>query len=136
MCDLEEDLIEDVVETIKAFHKFNTENDPKEKVKALAKFGSRFTDTFNDEIGHIKYTPKGALRPLGLLLFLKIAQILEPTLDEAKFAAMFEIFVLDPETSDEDFNELRKQFLEGKFDEEKQKFVLRQRIVNVSSSAL
>jgi len=136
LCNLVEDIIKGTVETAKAFHKFNNENDPKKKVESLAVFGAKFTDTFNDEIGHIKYTPRGSLRPLGLLLFLEIAKLLMPELDETKFAAMFEIFVLEPEISDTDFNKLREDFLQGKLDEDKTKFVLRQRIVNVDSSSL
>lgn len=131
LCDLEEDLIKGVVKTAKAFIQFNTEPDPKKKVKALAEFGAAFTDTFNDEIGHIGYTPKGSLRPLGLLLFLKIAQLVRPDLDETKFAAMFEIYVLEPGISDDNFNKVRSDFMNGELDEEKQSFVLRQRMVNV-----
>jgi hypothetical protein len=136
LCDLEEDIIKGVVKTAKAFHEFNKENDPQKKVAALADFGGKYTDTFNDEIGHIEYTPKGSLRPLGLLLFLEIVKLLMPELDDTKFAAMFEIFVLEPGISDKDFNKLRENFMQGELDEDKTKFVLRQRIVNIDSSPL
>lgn len=134
LCDLEEDIIKGAVETAKIFHKFDNENDSQKKAARLAEFGEKFADTFNDEVGHIEYTPRGSLRPLGLLLFLEIAKLLITDSDDTKVAAMFEIFVLEPGISDKDFNKSRDDFFEGKLDEDKTKFVLRQRIVNVGGT--
>jgi hypothetical protein len=139
LCDLEKDIIGGVVKTAKAFHKFNdqSENDPEKKARFLAEFGAAFADTFNDEFGlnpavQTDYTPRGSLRPLGLTMFLKIIKLLTPEFDETKFAAMFELFVLDPELSEQDFKKFRDEFLKGEFDEREKKFTLRQRIVNVT----
>lgn len=141
LCDIEEDIIKGVVETAKAFHSFKKESNPEKKVAALAKFGKAFTDTFNDEfslheITQTPYTPKDSLRPLGMTLFLEIVKLVTPEFDDTKFAAMFEMFVLEPDLSDKDFKKLREEFLTGEFEEKDKKFVLRQRIVNVDAPSI
>lgn len=141
LCDIEEDIIKGVVETAKAYHSFKKESNPEKKVAALAEFGKAFTDTFNaefslHEITQTPYTPKDSLRPLGMTLFLEMVKLVTPEFDDTKFAAMLEMFVLEPDLSDKDFKKLREQFLKGEFDETGKKFVLRQRIVNVDSPAV
>ena len=138
LCRFEENLLEKISETINAYLDFRTESEPAKKIEKLAVFGGKFTDTFNDEIGGIGYTPKGALRPLGLLLFLRIARLLKKGFDESKMAAMFELLVLSAETDDDTYNDARKRYFEGEYptEEDRKGIVLQQRIVNTSSLVL
>ena len=97
LCKLEREIIERIVEVAQKFHEFLDEkNDIEKRLRFLAEFGSGFTDTFNDELGHISFTPKGALRPLGLVLMSDIARILDPELDNVKLSAMLDLYVLKP----------------------------------------
>lgn len=134
LCGFEKNIIQAINTTAKNFHQFKTETEIEKKIEALAEFGISFTNTFNNEMGHIDYIPKGAFRPLGLLLFLNMAQLLEPELSDTKLAAMLEILVLKPEISGDDFKKAKAKFFEGEYPETKD-LVLQQRIVNVDIPA-
>lgn len=141
LCAFEKELLENIALTINLYLDFRNELNPDAKVKKLAEFGERFVDTFNDEIGHIGYTPEGALRPLGLLLLLRIAQIKKPEFKEEKFAAMLQMFVLNDQVTESEFRDVRKRFLNGEYPDEgnkndTKKIALQQRTVNVDGPAL
>jgi hypothetical protein len=131
LCDFEEDLIRSIAKTAQLYHQFRLtpSGDPEAKLERLAQFGKEFTDTFNDDLGHIQYTPKGALRPLGLILVKDIAALLDPTVAGSGFTALLEVAVLK---NDVDFDKARKSFFEGKWPKAEETFV-QQRIIGVQT---
>ena len=74
---------------------------PSEAVKALAQFGSKLTQAFNENMDDI-YS-RGALRPLGTLLFIEAARALAAgaSAENGKPSAMFSLSVLK---EDAEFN--------------------------------
>jgi hypothetical protein len=64
---------------------------PTEAVKALAEFGEKLTDTFNNKIDSV-YQGE-ALRPLGTMAFLEAARALNPAAGEGA-SAMLDLIVL------------------------------------------
>jgi len=131
LCGLEKNIIKSIAKTARALLEFlNTPaSQPTTKLKALAEFGKEFTDTFNDDLGHIDYTPKGALRPLGLILVRDIANLLDSNLGDVGFAVMLELSVLK---SGENFDKAKDKFFAGESPKTEQT-VLQQRIVSVQS---
>jgi hypothetical protein len=89
----EEIIIKGVTKTAKAFNDFLAADKVDKAIEALATFGAEVSDTFNEDIGGL-YSGE-TLRPLGSLLMLEIAGILDNTLiGKLKPAAMLELLVV------------------------------------------
>lgn len=121
----EEIVIKGVIKTAKAFNEFLAAEKIDKAIEALAKFGAEVSDTFNEDIGGL-YSGE-TLRPLGSLLMLEIAGILDNTLiGKLKPAAMLELVVVKAQS----------QFALADFLENKRPpaadIALQQSIVNVS----
>ncbi|HEY0460269.1 MAG TPA: hypothetical protein VGC97_14110 [Pyrinomonadaceae bacterium] len=101
---------------------------PDARVKALSEFGSIFTETFNEQLGHIKFTPKGSLRPTGLILIKDIANLVDQNSSGAGLTAILETSVLK---SDAAFNKAKEDFLEKDISPKLDDTLLQQRIVEV-----
>lgn len=119
----EKEIIDDVLKTGTTFRRFLDEQNIENALEHLAKFGARLTDAFNQNLGGI-YSRGSGVRPLGSLLLLEIARILDPALN-AKPTAMLELLFL-PKTSGFD----RNDFLAGKRPQASE-IALQHRIVNV-----
>jgi hypothetical protein len=103
-------------------------NSPEEKIVALTEFGKVFTETFNEQLGHIKFTPKGALRPAGLILIKDIAKLADPNSTDAGLTAILETSVLKSAAA---FKNAKKDFLEKDISPKLDDTLLQQRIVEV-----
>jgi len=123
LCDLEFSILRGVVKSAKLLHQFQDENDPSKKLEALANFGSEFTETFNEDLGG-DYAGK-SLRPLGSLLILEIAKLLDPDLKDVKPTAMLETMVVNPAV---EFN--GGSLLDGKVTLKEEDLLLHQRILS------
>lgn len=92
----ESQIIRGALETGYAMAKFTdlSSAKPSEAVKALAEFGSKLTNTFNENVASIY--GGGAIRPLGTALFIEAASTLDPDagLAAAQTIAMLEVTVL------------------------------------------
>lgn len=132
LCGLEKNIIKSIAKTSKAYLDFRHTpvTDPEKKIKALAEFGKEFTDTFNDDLGHIFYTPKGALRPLGLILIKDISELLDPNLGAVGFTTMLEMLILKTNISNDDFDKAKKKFFDGELPTGEET-ILQQRMVNI-----
>jgi hypothetical protein len=132
LCKFEKETIRNIVKTAKLLFAFQDtpENQPDERSEALSKFGIEFTDTFNDDLGHIKYTPKGSLRPLGLILIKDIADLLNPGIGSEEFVAMLELTVLKPTT---DFEKARTKFFDEGVTPEPKDTIVQQRMLSTGT---
>jgi hypothetical protein len=95
ICDLEYSILRGVASCAKFLDTVLHSDDRADQIKALAKFGSEFTETFNEDLGG-DYAGK-SLRPLGGLLIIEIAKALDPTLPTLTPTAMLETMVVKPE---------------------------------------
>jgi hypothetical protein len=123
LCDLESSILRGLVRSAKFLHRFEDATNPEEKLEALAKFGSEFTETFNEDLGG-DYAGK-SLRPLGSLLILEIAKVLDPTVQSIKPTAILETMVVQP-----DFDFDGAALLDGKATLEEKDLLFHQRILN------
>lgn len=132
LCGFEKSIIKSIAKTAKAYLDFSRTpvTEPEKKIKALAEFGKEFTDTFNDDLGHIFYTPKDALRPLGLILIKDIAELLDPNLGTVGFSTMLEMMILKTDISNDDFDKAKKKFFAGE-PPTGEETIVQQRMVNV-----
>jgi hypothetical protein len=92
---LESQLIEHAVQTgveMARFRKSATTK-PADALAHLAKFGEDLTSTFNQVFGKNPFM-SGASRPLGTLLFMEAAEVLDPSLAGAPLAALMDITVI------------------------------------------
>ena len=88
------DLIDEICKSCRRMYKFLKANDLEKAAAELAKTGEALTETFNDKVGKTIYEGKG-LRPLGTLLFLEVARVLDPALSrKIRPVAMMELMVL------------------------------------------
>jgi hypothetical protein len=67
---------------------FSAHRDAAQARRDLAEFGMKVTETFNARLGNVAVG--GALRPLGALMFITAAQVLDPSL-KAAASAMFNV---------------------------------------------
>ncbi len=132
LCGLEKNIVKSIAKTTKALLDFikTPVEEPEKRIKALAEFGKEFTDTFNDDLGHIDYTPKGALRPLGLILIRDIAKLLDPSLGDVGFSVMLEMLVLKTNITNNAFNDAKTKYFAGE-PPKVEETILQQRMVNV-----
>lgn len=122
LCDLDLSILRGVVKSAGFLRTFVNSKDPEVQLAALAGFGSEFTETFNEDIGG-DYAGK-SMRPLGSMLILEIAKLLDPTLHDVKPVAMLETMVVKPEAAFD-----RDKILDGKFPDPKDA-LLHQRILS------
>jgi hypothetical protein len=114
-------------ETGKKFAKFEevAASEPSKAVKLLAEFGSKFTDTFNNELGglHAGFNA----RPLGTLLLIEAALALDVTLTpkDIDMSSILELIVLKDSST---FN--MGDYVNGVVPK-KEECVIQQRIVSV-----
>jgi len=94
----EREIIEGIVESGIKFRKFLEAEEIEEAIQELAEFGASLTDAFNENISSIY---KGApLRPLGTLLLLEVAKILDPNLGSSiKPFSILDLYCLAPGSS-------------------------------------
>lgn len=123
LCDLEFSIMRGVVKCSRLMNKFVSAKDPAEKIDALANFGSEFTETFNEDLGG-DYAGK-SLRPLGSMLILEIAKLLDSSLQSVKPAAMLETKVFKPEFAFDG-----SALLDGKDTSKEDDLLFHQRIVS------
>lgn len=92
----EREIISGIVGSGRQFRKFLDETDIEKAIGELARFGEKISDAFNENITSIY---KGsALRPLGTLLMLAVADVLDPGIT-AKPSALLDLYILDPGTT-------------------------------------
>lgn len=120
----EKEIIDGIVEAGTTFRRFLDARRIEDALESLAKFGEKLTDSFNENLGGI-YARGSGIRPLGSLMLVEIAKILDPTLS-VQPTAMLELIFL-PETSAFD----PVDFLDGKRPEPNL-IALQQRIVSVA----
>jgi hypothetical protein len=120
--DLEYSVMRGLVRSAKFLHTFLDSNDRARQIAALANFGSEFTETFNEDLGGV-YAGK-SLRPLGSLLILEIAKLLDTELEKVRPTAMLETMVARP---DVDFD--GGGLLDGKAKFKEEDLLLHQRIL-------
>lgn len=124
LCDLEFSIMRGVVKSARFLHKFFDAKNPEVKIAALADFGSEFTETFNEDLGG-DYAGK-SLRPLGSLLILELARILDGSLHNVNPVTMLETMVFKPEVPFDG-----EALLDGKTAAPKEaELLLHQRILN------
>ncbi|MFN0110171.1 MAG: hypothetical protein ACKVZH_15050 [Blastocatellia bacterium] len=85
-------VIEEAVQAGTKIASFVTDasNRPTKAVEALADYGSKITDAFNDKISSI-YAGGGKLRPLGTAAMIEAARALDPTQGEVKASALLDL---------------------------------------------
>ena len=99
-------------------------------VKALAEFGEKFTNAFNNKVGSSIYAGS-ALRPLGSLLFIEVAKVMDKKLaDKIIPTAMLELFILPNDSTFE-----LDDYFKGKKPAATE-IALQQRIINVGTPNL
>ncbi|MDQ3179539.1 MAG: hypothetical protein M3Q33_03365, partial [Acidobacteriota bacterium] len=91
----EREIIQGIVKSGRQFREFLDAQKIDEAIEELAKFGATITDAFNENISSIY---RGStLRPLGTLLFLSVAELLDPTLNgKLQPSAMLDLYILKP----------------------------------------
>jgi hypothetical protein len=94
LCDLEYSILRGIAACAKTLDTFKHSDDRAEQLEALSKFGSEFTETFNEDLGGF-YAGK-SLRPLGGLLILEIARLLDGNIQSLSLVAMLETMVVKP----------------------------------------
>lgn len=91
----EREIIEQIVTSGRRFAEFLEAQEIEEAIKELAEFGAKITDAFNENINSIY---RGStLRPLGTLLLIGVAELLDPTVSgRIQPSAMLDLYVLNP----------------------------------------
>ena len=80
-------------------HKFLSADKLDEAIEELSKAGAALTEAFNNKVGNTIYDGAG-MRPLGTLLFLEVARVLDPKLaKKIRPVAMMELMVLKKDST-------------------------------------
>ena len=124
------ELIGEIHKAGQRFRQHLDAQDMESALKALAEFGSKFTNAFNNKVGSSIYG-KQAVQPLGSLLFIEIAKVFDKKLaDKIIPTAMLELFVLPKNSTfvlEDYFNGKKPPTVE---------IALQQRIINVGTQNL
>ncbi len=122
-------IIEGIVDTGRSFRRFLEAEKIEDAVELLTKFGAKITDAFNENIGGT--FAGSSLRPLGSLLLLEIAKVLDPGLfGNIQPLAMLDLYILKPTTPF-----APASFFKG-VRPKKQQFAIHQPIVSVGNSII
>ncbi|MBL8208627.1 MAG: hypothetical protein JNM09_30630, partial [Blastocatellia bacterium] len=92
-------LINEIHKAGQRFRQFLDTQDMESAVKALAEFGEKLTNAFNNKVGSSIYAGS-ALRPLGSLLFIEIAKVFDIKLaNKITPTAMLELIILPKQST-------------------------------------